>query len=120
MTTELIAAICFGTGTTDRMTQKEKPTYPHGTKSLKYTLMRNAMYIGYAFIDVHHSDPEKAAWDIARQHGCNEVWHGSPSEQLPWGFKIGANKTPLTNESPETLYWCNNETRLHPLFSARH
>jgi hypothetical protein len=84
MTAELAVAICFGTGLTDPVKKKEE--YPPGTKSLEYTLMRNAMYVGYAFIDVNHPDPLKAAWNIARRYDCNEVWHGSPSRREPTEF----------------------------------
>jgi len=78
MTDKTIMQICFGMGVTqDLDPNKPKP------RSLKFTMMRNCRYMGYAYISPDHPDPQAEALRIGKSLGCDEAWHGSPSDLSP-------------------------------------
>lgn len=78
MDVETIAQICFGTGS--------GPTKPIETKpgerkplSLRFTIMRNAMMLGYAYVSPDARNPHQEAMDMGYRHADgNEAWHGTP------------------------------------------
>lgn len=78
MDVDRIAQICFGTGSgpTKPIPAEEGKPKP---LSLCFTIMRNAMYVGYAYVSPDAKDPHQAAMDMGRRYAdANEAWHGTP------------------------------------------
>lgn len=79
MNTQRLAQICFGTGSGPTEPIAAEPDKPK-PKSLKFTCMRSARYVGYAYVSPDASNPHQAALDMAsrRGFGADEAWHGTP------------------------------------------
>lgn len=81
MTSERIAEICFGTGITCQ-TGEQTPIPPQ-MKSFRFTLMRNAMYVGVCYIDINSPDPRAEAERLGKPYRANEIWDGDPCPEPP-------------------------------------
>lgn len=73
--------IAFGTGNGPTKPVKVEDGKPK-PRSLKFTMMRNAMYVGYYYAHPDSPNPHQEALDRS-YGGANEAWHGTPSDKAP-------------------------------------
>ncbi len=81
MDVETIAQICFGTGSGPCKPIPAEEGKPK-PRSLKFTMMRNAMYVGYYYVSPDNANPHQHALDMCKGT-ANEAWHGEPSDKAP-------------------------------------